>query len=312
MLRVARHIIPPPPSETVNAIMTDGATIVLRRHGNPDGPRVALSHGNGMAIEAYYPFWRQMLADYDVILFDARNHGRNPADGVENHTQTQIGQDFETVRTTIDRAFGTRPCGAIFHSLASIASLVQTRRFGECWSPLIMVDPPVFPPPGHPLVPLQTTHMKEMDAIAARRPERFQDPEDLAAVLRSRKAFRRWPDGLHELYALETLRQSDDGWKLACPRALEARIFATNIDPTIWPDVAGFPGNIAIIGADTDLPETGPPALLCQALAQEHGLPYIMIEDSTHFLQLERSDTAWAAAEAHFKSFGVVCPVAQP
>lgn len=307
MLRIARHIVPPPPAETFDATMTDGATIVLRRHGNPEGPRVALSHGNGMAIEAYYPFWQHMLDGYDVILFDSRNHGRNPADGVDNHTQAQFGQDFETVRTAIDEAFGPRPCAAVFHSLASIASLNQTRHFGERWSPLILIDPPIFPPSGHPLVPLQTTHMKEMDAIAARRPDRFDDPEDLAAVLRSRQAFRRWPEGLHELYALETLRQTADGWTLACPRALEAKIFATNIDPTIWPDVAGLPGDIAIIGADTGLPETGPPALLCQAIAKEHDLPYIMIEDTTHFLQFERGEAAWAAAEKYLKSFGAAC-----
>lgn len=304
MLRVPCHISPPPAAEQRDATMTDGATVVLRRHGNPDGPRVALSHGNGMAIEAYYPFWRQMLAAYDVILFDVRNHGRNPANGVDHHTQEQIAGDFETIRRAIDERFGEKPCAAIFHSLASIASLQQTRRFGARWTPLILVDPPIFPPPGHDLERLQTVHMREMDAIASRRPDHFNDPEDLAAVLRSRKAFRRWPQGLHELYARETTRRTARGWELACPRHLEARIFATNIDPTIWPAIATFPGDIAVIGADTGLPETGPPALLSQAVAIENDLPYVMIEESTHFLQFERAETAWAAAERHLRSFG--------
>ncbi|MYG75701.1 MAG: hypothetical protein F4198_08970, partial [Acidobacteria bacterium] len=35
----------------------DGTRIVLRRHGNADGPRLVLSHGNGLAADLYYPFW---------------------------------------------------------------------------------------------------------------------------------------------------------------------------------------------------------------------------------------------------------------
>jgi len=291
----ALPLTPPAPSATHAVTMTDGATILLRRHGNPDGPRVALSHGNGMAIEAYYPFWRLMLDDYYLILFDSRNHGRNPADGVDNHHWDQFQQDFETVRQAIDAAFGARRCAAVFHSLASVASLLQTRALGRRWWPLILIDPPVFPPPGHALEPIQLRHMREMDAISARRPDRFKDPEELASVLRSRRAFSRWPAGAHELYARETLRQTNDGWELACPKALEAKTFAQNIDPTVWPAVGTMPGPIAVVGADTTLPEAGPPAFLGQAMAAENGLPYTMIADSTHFLQIERPEESWKA-----------------
>ncbi len=297
-------LVPPEPREVHRLALSDGATTVLRRHGNPDGPRVALSHGNGMAIEAYYPFWRLMLADYDTILFDTRNHGQNPPDGVENHTWEQFRDDFETVRCSMDTLFGRRPVAAVFHSMSGISALLQTRAFGERWSPLILVDPPIFPPPGHALQERQGFHMEDMEAIALRRPDRFDDPEDLAAVLRARRAFRRWPPGAHELYALATTRRTADGWALACPKRLEARIFAANIDPTIWPEVGAMPGDIAVIGADASLPEVQPPALLGRALAQGHGLPYTMIDDCTHFLQIERPEAVWEAVEAFLRRFG--------
>ncbi len=297
-------LIPPQPRETHSVALSDGATMVLRRHGNPDGPRIALSHGNGMAIEAYYPFWRLMLADYDTILFDTRNHGQNPPDGVENHTWEQFRDDFETVRCSMDTLFGRRPVAAVFHSMSGISALLQTRAFGERWSPLILVDPPIFPPSGHALQERQGFHMEDMEAIALRRPDRFDDLEDLAAVLRARRAFRRWPPGAHELYALATTRRTADGWALACPKRLEARIFAANIDPTIWPEVGAMPGNIAVVGADATLPEVQPPALLGRALAQGHGLPYTMIDDCTHFLQIERPEAVWQAVEAFLRRFG--------
>src|SRR5438046_2628896 len=35
----------------------DGAIIRIRQHGNPDGPRLVLSHGNGLAMAGYVPVW---------------------------------------------------------------------------------------------------------------------------------------------------------------------------------------------------------------------------------------------------------------
>ena len=37
--------------------MGDGATIRVRMHGNPDGPRIILGNGNGFAADGYFPFW---------------------------------------------------------------------------------------------------------------------------------------------------------------------------------------------------------------------------------------------------------------
>ena len=46
----------PEPLSTDGVRVDDDTVIVLRRHGNPEGPRLVLSHGNGLAIDLYYPF----------------------------------------------------------------------------------------------------------------------------------------------------------------------------------------------------------------------------------------------------------------
>ena len=51
----------PEPLSVHEVNMEDGAVIFLRRHGNPAGPRLVLSHGNGLAIDLYYPFWSLLL-----------------------------------------------------------------------------------------------------------------------------------------------------------------------------------------------------------------------------------------------------------
>ncbi len=37
--------------------------------------RLVLSHGNGMAIDLYYPFLSLPTDDFDLIIYDLRNPG---------------------------------------------------------------------------------------------------------------------------------------------------------------------------------------------------------------------------------------------
>ena len=43
----------PEPRATVDTVMDDGTVIILRRHGNPSGPRLVLSHGCGLSADLY-------------------------------------------------------------------------------------------------------------------------------------------------------------------------------------------------------------------------------------------------------------------
>ncbi len=301
----------PAPAAVVDLAMDDGAVIRLRRHGNPDGPRIALSHGNGLAIDAYLPFWSLLLDGYDVILFDIRNHGQNPRHDPDHHTDHHtwdwFARDMESIFDGIAAHFGDRQVIGAFHSLSSIAAIMHTLAKGPRWSPLVLFDPPLFPRPGHPLEGLEREHMREMGAIARRRPPRYDDPSVMAAQLRRRAMFQRWRPGSHDLFARTTLRPAadGDGWELACPRELEARIFETNIDPTLWPRLPEVPVPLKIIAADPELPGQQAPALLSAAVAEDQGIDYAMIPETTHFLQIEQPEAVLAALEAFLRANGV-------
>ena len=49
------HFEIPAPHQTFDIPLEDGARIRMRRHGNPDGVRLLVTHGNGFAADAYYP-----------------------------------------------------------------------------------------------------------------------------------------------------------------------------------------------------------------------------------------------------------------
>lgn len=288
----------PEPLESCVVDMSDGAQIVLRRYGRAAGERLALSHGNGLAIDAYLPFWRLLQDRFDLILFDARNHGRNPLHSFESHTWDRIGLDMDELPDRIVEAFGTKPIAGAFHSLTSVAAVRQALVSPSKWSKLILFDPPFYPREGHELLPVHEEHLTRMTRLAERRAESFEAPAQLAGLLASRPQFTRWVPGAHNLFARSTLRPAGDGgpWELACPRAYEAHIFLTNRDGSVWPRLQeGLDVPLRIIGADPGLDDSDSPSKVCRALAGELNIPYEFVAQTTHMLQIEAPE---ACAEA--------------
>jgi pimeloyl-ACP methyl ester carboxylesterase len=304
---MAVHIDVPQPYETVVLEMRDGAVVRLRRHGRTGGARLALSHGNGLAIDAYYPFWGLLTERYDVVLFDMRNHGRNPLHGASGHDWPTFAADMETIWRGIRAHFGAKPIVGVFHSLSAIASLLHVLELGDRWNALVLFDPPIYPRHGHPLEPVEAEHMREMGARARRRPPCYKDPRGLAFQLAARPEFRRWPPGAHELVARATLRYHPerDEWVLACPRELEAHIFETNVDQSIWPRLPELGVPLKLICGDPDLDHQQPPALIGKAIAEELGVEYQAIPGTSHLLQIEEPEACVRAMESFLARQGL-------
>src|ERR1043166_10308060 len=83
----------PAPSTTFEGPLEDGARIRMRRHGNPDGVRLLVTHGNGFAADAYFPYWQHLLSKFDILVFDFRNHGQNVPVVPSNHNYAQLARD---------------------------------------------------------------------------------------------------------------------------------------------------------------------------------------------------------------------------
>src|SRR3981081_1026693 len=108
-------LIVPAPHETFDVDLEDGARIRVRRHGNPDGVRLTVTHGNGFAADAYLPFWQLLARSYDVLVFDFRNHGQNVPVEPANHTYAQLSRDLDRVLDTIDSRLGKKTKCGHFH-----------------------------------------------------------------------------------------------------------------------------------------------------------------------------------------------------
>ncbi len=294
----------PEPIHQLDAVMDDGAVIGIRQYGDPAGPRLVLSHGNGLAIDGYLPFWEPLCARYELILFDFRNHGRNPPHSFAHHNWPNFIRDLELVHRNVEAELGHKPTAGVFHSLSAVTATMHAHQYGPRFDPLVLFDPPFYPRDGHPL---RDAHVSGEDGIAeraARRTASFADPLDLARQFQ--KYFPHWVPGAHELMARATLRRDDatGRWTLACPREYEAHIFRTNRETTGWTALGRIPAAVKLICAD---PKFGDgPALVGKAISAEAPVEYEFIPGATHFLQIEQPAACIRAMESFLAARGFI------
>jgi pimeloyl-ACP methyl ester carboxylesterase len=284
----------PQPIARLDVAMEDGAIIRVRRHGRIGGLRLVLSHGNGFAIDAYYPFWGPLCDRFEVVVFDFRNYGRNPFAGAANHGYPQFVRDLPLIRDGIVAAWGAGPTVGVFHSMSARANIKRTVAFGALWDAMVAYDPPMLPLRGHRLYDAGVAEERKLAAWAAGRPDRFADPEELARHFRRARGFRRWVAGAPELAARSVLRPdpAGGGWTLSCPGALEAAVYMANLDLELWPAFAAFERPFKLIGCDPTLADAQSTGIQCRTLAHEQGYgeAYVHVPDTGHFLQIERPE----------------------
>ncbi len=292
----------PEPLATGEIDTPPGTRIILRRHGNPDGPRLVLSHGNGLAIDLYYPFWSLLADRFDLVLYDLRNHGWNSASDIRTHNIPNFVSDNEHVARGIDHYFGTKPRIGVFHSLSAVVALNQLP-LGKGNEALVLFDPPIYPPDGDPL---EIDALWKKFAIATRlRQERFQTRDELARYIHRSPVFARLAPGVADLFARTTLRPASDGngYELRCPRECEARVFEYIFAYNFEPDARGVACPIKVIGGDPTTSFSFLPSMNLNGIV---GLDYDFVPDTTHFLQMENPQACIAIMLEFLEREGLV------
>jgi pimeloyl-ACP methyl ester carboxylesterase len=296
----------PKPLSVIDVAGAGAATIRLRRHGNPHGPRLIVSHGNGFATDGYAGFWSLFLRDFELVLFDARNHGWNALADPPDHDYAHMARDLDLVHAAAAAEFGKKPTAGLFHSMSAQAAMLAARQFGWRFDALVLFDPPNNPPAGHPVRGPMVEYLNRLVAWASTRREHFADPAELARDYAATRAGRHWAEGAHHAMAEAVLRQAEDGWRLRCPGALEASMYEQGITLGLWPKESDFAGPVKLIGGDPERDRPDPTALSNQALAREGGFDYLAIPGTAHLLQLEKPAACAAAVRAFLEKVGIV------
>lgn len=297
----------PAAREVFDIALDDGAYIRVRRHGNAEGPRLFLSHGNGFAINAYLPFWEHFLPDFDVILFDFRNHGENIPAVPANHSYAQLARDLERVFQGVTAKLGARKSAGLFHSMSGRTAMKHALEIGFCWDALVLFDPPNVPPPGHPAYAGMEAFEMRLTAFAKSRRRHFASIGDLAADYASSRAGQAWVAGAHELMARSVLRNNPhgDGFVLVCDPENEAGIYAAAMTMNLWPRARDFRGPVKLIGADPEFKGAPPTGRANQALGTENGYDYDFVPGTGHMLQIEKPEACARLTLSFLRDCGV-------
>ncbi len=276
----------PNPISAHEVRVDDDTVITLRSHGNPEGPRLVLSHGNGLAIDLYYPFWSLLADDFDLVIYDLRNHGWNGVSPIQRHNVPALVRDHDRIIEEIDRCFGEKPKIGVFHSISALVSLLSPDRGGR-FSGLILFDPPLCKP-GRSYEEFDAAAVRNA-AMARRRTSSFRTRDELASVLAFIPTFQKTVPGVFDLVAATTLREdeSGQGYQLRCPGEYEAQIIEYAGIYAVAVDFSTFSCPVKVIGADPTLPYSYLPTL---DLSDMLGVDYDFLPEATHLLQLEQPE----------------------
>jgi pimeloyl-ACP methyl ester carboxylesterase len=254
--------------------------------------RILVSHGNGFAANAYFPFWRYLLDRFEVVLFDLRNYGENPLHGLENHDFPHIIGDLAPIRDAIAKNLGEKPGFGAFHSLSGRSNMKYAVDHGCLWDGMVLFDPPMAPPDAHPLNEIAMQDARFLARTGSARREHFADPSLLAKLFSRSPGLPNWVEGAYDLAARSVMRRDEaaDDWVLCCPAALESVIYLGTQDYGVWPSRDAFDCPVKWVCADPTLEDAGCPALCGRALHEEMGHDYEFVPGTHHFLQMEQPE----------------------
>ncbi len=291
----------PEPLSTFDVQVDDDTVIVVRRHGNPDGPRLVLSHGNGLAIDLYYPFWSLLSSDFDLVVHDLRNHGWNTVSTREGHSVGAFARDHDRVFEAIDSHYGEKPTVGVFHSISALASLHTPSRGGN-YSALALFAPPLCNTgPKYDDFELRAKRTADMLRL---RTQWFRRREELADLHTNLPYFHRSVPGVFELVARTTLRESvtGRGFELRCPFEYEAQIWDHVSKYAVSVDFAALRCPVKFVSSDPATPDLNAPTFDYAGSGVDHEV----VRGTTHFLQLEKPEECAAVLRRFLRGLGVL------
>lgn len=285
----------PEPHSVLQVDVEEHCSIHVRQHGNTSGRRILLSHGNGLAIDLYYPFWSLLEDDFELFVFDLRNHGWNTVSRREDHNVFSFVTDLDLILHEMNSHYGNKPLVGVFHSLSTMIALLHSshimaqsyERKSDGFDGLVLFDPPLYRPS---LSQSEFDTAVETTAQRTRnRTEEFNSLEEFVEMLEFFPSFTRIVPGGRELMAETILRKSseNDSYLLRCPKEYEARVTEYVRAYAGEFDLESLPCPTRIVGSDPLLPNSYLPTI---DLSDMSNVDFDFIPETTHLLMIEQPE----------------------
>ena len=276
----------PEPADVLDVRTRDGGIIHVRRHGVPHGPRLLLTHGNGMAADAYFPFWGELADRFEIFVHDLRNHGWNPVGRLEDHRIANLIDDGGRVAEAVERQFGSKPLTGVFHSLSGLLGLWQSIAGVIRFDAIVAFDLPLVPP-GQTRSDLERVG-QHLARMARKRRSSYATRDAFARRLARMPVFNRLQARDFDLIARTTLREgAGGGYELRCPPEYEARMFGEYYSWSSITETRDAPCPVKAISADPTIVGTYLPGEGMEELVH---MDYDFVPETSHLHQIEAPD----------------------
>ncbi|MFJ5229661.1 alpha/beta fold hydrolase [Kitasatospora sp. NPDC088391] len=96
--RIPRDFVLPDPAAVRTVRSADGAELNVEEYGPDGAPLIVLAHGWTCATAFWAPVVNRLVADFRVVAYDQRGHGRSPAPaGPAGYSTAKLAEDLEAV-----------------------------------------------------------------------------------------------------------------------------------------------------------------------------------------------------------------------
>jgi len=180
-------------------------------------PTVVLVHATGFHARC----WDQVVAhlgERHIIALDQRGHGGSDTDNFNNWSE--FGDDLVAVLNALKLS----QVEAVGHSMGGHASVAAAAMDKALFSKLLLIDPVILEP-GFYAMWDENVLAGDPQHPAARRRAEFASREEMFERYRERLPFSLFTEAAMRDYCQYGLVDCEEGVRLACPPAFEARIY---------------------------------------------------------------------------------------
>ena len=111
-----------------------------------------ISHGNGFAADAYFPYWQRLLDINSIcwyLIFAIM--GRAFRSSPRTTITLELSRDLELVVQEVRTRLGHKPHRRLSSTQCQRVRDEAHHEIGWRWDALVLFDPPDVPPPEHPV-----------------------------------------------------------------------------------------------------------------------------------------------------------------
>lgn len=206
-----------------------GSTVLRGRRCESHGPTIHFLSGNGFCGGTYWPFLRELTADYGLFTHDIEGHGDSEAPAKFSGIEAVCRR---VIAVANEQRLG-RPLIGMGHSFGAALTLKLAAENPTRFSALVLLDPIIMPPTAwHIWSRLRYLRANPAAQTARKRRDRWRSRDEAAERLHGRGIYAGWTAEAFDSFIDHATRDDANGERvLNCPKEIEAQIFERPVYP---------------------------------------------------------------------------------